>query len=561
MAIRYSNSEKKSVNSGILNSPLMRWGGLAVIALAELTWLSIRIEFFTLSGKVGWWTGPLSHANVFTSIGLASLASGGIIVWSCTRPRVSERVSFQETRYRRWPLILVQLVLFAAFFRLSIFVVEGEIGSSQFSGFWILVWFVTGSAAVVFWLLAALPAHVWFRLAIQGWSVLLAALLIGTATWVLGYLSGKAWKPLSGPTFLVVKWLLLAFGQEVVSQPADLLLGTEQFAVGISPACSGYAGVGLITVFVGSYWWLFRGTLRFPQAFVLLPVGILVIWLFNAVRITLLVLFGTYISPEIALGGFHSATGWIGFLAVALGMVAVSQRMPFLSQKRSMVEMVEKEAREGDPTTAYLAPLMVLLAVILVTRAFSSGSGLDWFYPVRVLGTGAAIWFLWRKRLTRLHWGSVWSGSAVGIGVAVFVVWLGLEWAMGFTGEAPAIPKALDEMPAGLATAWLIFRVLGSVVTVPMAEELAFRGYVLRRLVSPDFDKISLRFTWLSFLLSSVLFGALHGRWLAGTVAGMFYAWAMYRRSRVGDAIMAHAVTNALIVADVLILGNWNLWS
>jgi CAAX prenyl protease-like protein len=70
-------------------------------------------------------------------------------------------------------------------------------------------------------------------------------------------------------------------------------------------------------------------------------------------------------------------------------------------------------------------------------------------------------------------------------------------------------------------------RVLGSVITVPIAEELAFRGYVLRRLISSDFDNISLRFTWLSFLLPSFLFGALHGRWPAGTVAGMFYAWAM----------------------------------
>jgi membrane protease YdiL (CAAX protease family) len=44
-------------------------------------------------------------------------------------------------------------------------------------------------------------------------------------------------------------------------------------------------------------------------------------------------------------------------------------------------------------------------------------------------------------------------------------------------------------------------------------------------------------------------------------VAGMFYAWAMYRRGRVGDAIIAHATTNALIAADVLIFGNWNSWN
>ncbi len=56
-------------------------------------------------------------------------------------------------------------------------------------------------------------------------------------------------------------------------------------------------------------------------------------------------------------------------------------------------------------------------------------------------------------------------------------------------------------------------------------------------------------------MVSSVLFGALHGRWLAGTIAGMFYAWALYRRGRVEDAILAHALTNALIAAAVLMLG------
>jgi membrane protease YdiL (CAAX protease family) len=63
------------------------------------------------------------------------------------------------------------------------------------------------------------------------------------------------------------------------------------------------------------------------------------------------------------------------------------------------------------------------------------------------------------------------------------------------------------------------------------------------------------------YLLSSFLYGALHGRRLAGTVAGMFYAWAMYRRGRVEDAIMAHAATNALIAAEVLLFRSWNLWN
>ena len=61
---------------------------------------------------------------------------------------------------------------------------------------------------------------------------------------------------------------------------------------------------------------------------------------------------------------------------------------------------------------------MALLAISLVTGMFSSG--FDWFYPVRVLGTAAVIWFFWRSRLTRLHLAGIWSGSAIAIGVGGF---------------------------------------------------------------------------------------------------------------------------------------------
>ncbi len=53
----------------------------------------------------------------------------------------------------------------------------------------------------------------------------------------------------------------------------------------------------------------------------------------------------------------------------------------------------------------------------------------------------------------------------------------------------------------------------------------------------------------------------MHGRWLAGTLAGMAYALALYRRGKIVDAIVAHATTNALIAGFVLATGNWSLWS
>ena len=520
---------------------------MALMALAELIWLAKRVELPP--------TGVLSYFKGFPSIFVISLAVVTILVWNRFRSQRSGFPIVQELSRNPWRMIIAHWSAFISFFEVTLFLAEGGGVSSPFAVGWVMAWMATGLGAGVFWLLAIFPARGWLALVRKNASLAAVGIISLAASWILGFLAYNAWEPLLGPTFGVVQWLLSTLGQEVVSRPSELLLGTTRFAVRILPACAGYEGIGLISVFAGSYLWLFRDRLRFPQAVLLLPLGILVIWLVNAVRITLLVLCGTYLSPQIALGGFHSSTGWIGFLAVALSLVALSRWAPFLTVRPSEDK---PQVPGNDPTAAYLAPLLALLALILGTGVFSTG--FDWFYPLRVLGTAAAIWFFWRNRVARLQLTSIWSGKAIGIGVAVFVVWMGLEWARGNADQSPILPDSMEELPAGLAAAWLLFRVLGSVVTVPIAEELAFRGYVLRRLLSSDFDRVAPRFTWLSFLVSSFLFGVLHGRWLAGTVAGMFYAWALYRRGRVGDAIMAHATTNALIAAAVLIMGNWNLW-
>ena len=46
-----------------------------------------------------------------------------------------------------------------------------------------------------------------------------------------------------------------------------------------------------------------------------------------------------------------------------------------------------------------------------------------------------------------------------------------------------------------------------------------------------------------------MLFGALHGSFLAGTLAGVAYGLVLLRRGRLIDAVVAHAVTNGLLLA------------
>jgi exosortase E/protease (VPEID-CTERM system) len=339
---------------------------------------------------------------------------------------------------------------------------------------------------------------------------------------------------------------------EVVYRASESTVGTPSYTIEVGQDCGGYQGIGLMVMLLVLYLWLFRHTLRFPAAFLLLPLGVAFIWLANLARLVLLIIIGSSGSPEIANGGFHSEAGWLTFNAIGLGLVAASRHSGFFTRPSA----APPPKQRLNLTAAYLAPLFAIVATAMLTRAFTLG--FDQLYPLRVLVAGAVLW-RFREAYASLRWTVSWQ--AVAIGIAVFLLWLGLEPLSMASGAGESLAAGLSEAPGGWAVTWIIFRIVGSVVTVPLAEELAFRGYLTRRLIGEKFEEIPLgRFSWFSFVLSSVLFGALHGRWLAGTLAGMFYAVALYRRKELADAVVAHAVTNALIAVHVLATGAWSLW-
>ena len=145
-------------------------------------------------------------------------------------------------------------------------------------------------------------------------------------------------------------------------------------------------------------------------------------------------------------------------------------------------------------------------------------------------------------------------------GFGVFAIWMALD--RGGVTHPARWPTVLLNAPRWLSTLWIVVRVIGATVTVPAAEEIAFRGYLLRRLSDADFEAVCWRkFAWMPLIVSSAAFGLLHSeRWVAGSLAGVVYALAMQRRGRIGDAVGAHALTNALIAILVLVRGDWQLW-
>jgi exosortase E/protease (VPEID-CTERM system) len=550
----------------------LRLGAFAGLLLIEILALTVRFDIKSLEeGLRGFaggpaagvpaseWAGARGHRiawlfeNASTAMAMAiAVASATLLLGGRSLRGGLDRAVESPRDRRSWPLLAGHFAALAAFVWLTSRVLEGGAIASAWAPAWTVAWLVSGAAVVTLLAAAALPPGLGKLLVRHGLRAILAGLLVGLAAAGAGRLTGLLWVPLGRSTLVAVRCLLGLVCTEPVYEPSRFILGTPSFSVHIAPQCSGYEGIGLVWAFLGAYLWFFRRELRFPRAWLLLPMGTAAIWLANVVRITALVMVGTWLSPEIAEGGFHSQAGWLGFNAVALGLVLLTRRSRFFRRDDDpRVEGVAGPSREA----IYLAPLLMIVAAAMISGAFSAG-GPDRYYPARLAAVAIPFW-LYRRQYAAMRWTCSWQ--AVGIGVLVFTLWVA-RWPE--SAAASSTPSMMTLYGGIAGTAWLVARVIGSAVTVPLAEELAFRGFMIRRLIAADFDAVRQgRFTWTSFIISSVAFGMLHDRWLEGTMAGMLYALAYYRRGSLGDAVAAHSTTNALLCIDALLTGDWSHFS
>lgn len=552
----------------------IRWVGLLLLLLAETVVLRWRFPAQTLNEVAGWWSSLLTGPSVMARVCIAFVAALLMVGGPRLKP-LFRRVRDEAAAHRRWRWWLAaNFLAFGGLVALATIVTVGREGTTaaplaaQSAGT------LLAATALICWIFAIAPPRALLRLVREERVAILAGVVLGVAAWAAGYVTvtGSA-KLLSGWTMAIVHRVLGLIYDDVQFHPETLHVGTGRFPVEIGPLCSGLEGIGLICVFLAAFFWVFRQRLRFPQAWLLLPLGIGVMWLSNSLRITLLIMIGTHISEGVAMRGFHSQAGWIFFNIVALGLMAGALRSRFFV--KDLPAPAEPEMIHGrSAAPGYVLPLLALLAASMLTSAFSDAGpdhasaegepeaaatttgSLDRLYPLKVLAT-AAVLLAFRSTWWNAGWS--WSWSAVANGAVVFALWI-------FTTERKppeetAVYLGVSQLTAGWAAVWVAFRVLGSSVTVPLAEELAYRGYLWRRLKTRDFEALPYQLApWWAAILSSVAFGLMHGRWIAGTAAGLAFAWEARRRGRIGDAILAHATANALIAADVLLNGAWWLW-
>ncbi|HEX4809864.1 MAG TPA: CAAX prenyl protease-related protein [Bryobacteraceae bacterium] len=216
------------------------------------------------------------------------------------------------------------------------------------------------------------------------------------------------------------------------------------------------------------------------------------------------------------------------------------------------------------PSASYAAPFIFFLICLFVFPGLPLSPA--WGSAVWVALAGAACLACFPRDISLRPRFLVLSTL---IGIAVFGLWIAPEalipgyrhgalFSNAILGRVPpAVPTDLFRNPA-----FLFWRTVRAVVIVPVVEELFWRGWLMRWLISSDFQKIPLgTYRPMSFWITAILFASEHGPyWEVGLLAGVIYnAW-MVRSKSLADCIWMHAVTNGALCAYVILGHHWQYW-
>ncbi len=222
----------------------------------------------------------------------------------------------------------------------------------------------------------------------------------------------------------------------------------------------------------------------------------------------------------------------------------------------------------------YILPMAVFLLLLSVPF-----DGFEW--PMRLgqlLIVGGLLIWTW-PRLTAAE--RTWDGWLLGIvvGVVGLVQWIGMDkllravpWlSWTYYRYGPGDPESF--MPDQFATTFLLVTMIVvrmgiSVIVVAFMEEIFWRNFLWRTLASPNnMHRFGVgQYDPLAFFGTACAFALVHPQWLVAIGYGLLMSLLLWKTKSLGSVIIAHAVTNGLLWAYVLIAwygfgyDQWYFW-
>ncbi|WP_305969953.1 MULTISPECIES: exosortase E/protease, VPEID-CTERM system [unclassified Mameliella] len=336
-------------------------------------------------------------------------------------------------------------------------------------------------------------------------------------------------------------------GMTLTVDPAAYTIGQGDFFVRVNQSCSGIEGFALLTVFLIGYTTLFRQQIAPLRVAAILPFALALSWVLNVVRITVLIWIGINVSPTLAVEGFHSHAGWLIFICLSLGLIAFIHNTAWFQRERQPRTLRQLPPLTQDWAAARILPFAVFMFTAVVSSTFVEDPTLA--YPLRMAAMAGVLW-IFRAPIMALRWRI--DPLAVGFGLAI-----GLAWVVFASSSAnPEEPFGPARIGGAFLVVWIVCRIVGTSLIVPIIEELFFRSYLLD-LLGAGRSHLA---TFFAVGVSTAAFAVLHDRMLLAALAGLVFAGLVLRPSgRLVDAVVAHIAANVLIAIWALASSDWTI--
>lgn len=212
----------------------------------------------------------------------------------------------------------------------------------------------------------------------------------------------------------------------------------------------------------------------------------------------------------------------------------------------------------------YVVPMALFMVLTLLEGSVGKPNYV-WLYIAKTLVVSATlIAFRAPLRDYRFEARALLPGLLVGL--AVFAEWLLLT---PLTSEHGALhlplgsrvafdPNTLGEPQHIL---FLVFRLYGLAVMVPLMEELFWRSFLIRYITTEKFLSIApWAFSWGAFGAVCGAFALSHPEWLAALVCAGAYGLLLRQSRSLFACFVAHATTNLALGLYVLTTRQWAYW-
>jgi CAAX prenyl protease-like protein len=226
-------------------------------------------------------------------------------------------------------------------------------------------------------------------------------------------------------------------------------------------------------------------------------------------------------------------------------------------------------ATDGSGIVPYMVPMFAYVGLGGLESYLPSvhGQPSPLWYPLAYAAKLVIVAMLaWHYRATWIDF-RPWPGRstlvlAVLVGLIVWGLWIGLD------GRYPALPFLgtragfdLEALNPGRRWAFIVVRLLGLVVLVPLIEELFWRSFLIRWLIDPDFQKVAIgKVTPMAAAVTSGMFALVHPEWLPALLTGALWAWLLWQTRSLAACVVSHAMANLALGAYVIATGDWKYW-